>query len=54
MEGDLEESCAGVLSLERCHHLESITHYKPIANEIQSRLQESNPRLQIVLKSWHV
>ncbi|KAJ8658050.1 hypothetical protein O0I10_006321 [Lichtheimia ornata] len=45
--GDLQGSQAGVLSLQRCRHLERINHYRPIDEEIRSILLESSPHLEI-------
>ncbi|KAJ8657568.1 hypothetical protein O0I10_006632 [Lichtheimia ornata] len=48
MTGDLQDADAGVLSLQRCRHLERIIHHRPIHVEIRSMLQDSNPRLHIM------
>lgn len=47
MVGDLKDSQAGVLSLQRCRHLERIIHYRPIDDDIRSMLLKSNPQLVI-------
>lgn len=47
MTGDLRGSDAGLLSLQRCHHLRRIIHYRPIEDEIRSMLLNSNPHLHI-------
>lgn len=48
MTGDLRNAYAGILSLQRCRHLERIVHCQPIHPEIQHVLLESNPHLKII------
>lgn len=47
MNGDLSGADAGVLSLQRCRHLKSIIHDRPLDDEIRTMLVKSNPRLEI-------
>ncbi|CDH59312.1 predicted protein [Lichtheimia corymbifera JMRC:FSU:9682] len=48
MAGDLRNAYAGILSLQRCRHLERIFHFQPIHPEVQRVLLESNPHLKII------
>lgn len=47
MTGDLRRADAGILSLQRCRHLERIIYDRGIDDGIETMLLQSNPRLQI-------